>query len=281
MQSLDQILILTPIKDAEKDLETYFRNLYNLEYPHQNISLGFLESDSSDNSYPILKQKESELKKEFRKVGLWKKDFGFKIPEGKPRWEGKIQYERRAILAKSRNHLLFHALNDEDWVLWLDADVVEYPSTIIQRLLQSGKDIVQPNCILHYHGISYDLNAWRDKGKKHLHDLRKEGILVKLHAVGGSMLLVRADIHRDGLIFPPFLYGQKNTLIRKQHYYSKKTDLFKSVLINFLKKQKIDLYTLFKRYKGEIETEGLGILAYDMGYECWGMPYLEIRHKNC
>jgi hypothetical protein len=27
---------------------------------------------------------------------------------------------------------------------------------------------------------------------------------------------------------------------------------------------------------GEIETEGLGVLASDMGYECWGMPNLEI-----
>lgn len=34
------------------------------------------------------------------------------------------------------------------------------------------------------------------------------------------------------------------------------------------------------RYTGEIETEGLGMMAYDMGYECWGMPNLEIKHAN-
>jgi peptide chain release factor subunit 1 len=28
-----------------------------------------------------------------------------------------------------------------------------------------------------------------------------------------------------------------------------------------------------------VETEGLGILAHDMGYECWGMPNLEVRHR--
>jgi Anp1 len=30
-----------------------------------------------------------------------------------------------------------------------------------------------------------------------------------LDAVGGTMLLVRAGLHRNGLIFPPFLYGCK------------------------------------------------------------------------
>jgi len=28
----------------------------------------------------------------------------------------------------------------------------------------------------------------------------------------------------------------------------------------------------------EIETEGLAMMAKDMGIECWGLPDLEIRH---
>jgi peptide chain release factor subunit 1 len=30
--------------------------------------------------------------------------------------------------------------------------------------------------------------------------------------------------------------------------------------------------------KGEVETEGLGIMAQDMGYQCWGLPDLEVIH---
>ena len=30
--------------------------------------------------------------------------------------------------------------------------------------------------------------------------------------------------------------------------------------------------------EGELETEGLGIMAIDMGYQCWGMPNLEVLH---
>ena len=50
------------------------------------------------------------------------------------------------------------------------------------------------------------------------------------------MLLIHADIHREGLVFPTF------------------------------------------SYKLHIETEGLAIMARDMGYTCWGLPNLEIFH---
>jgi hypothetical protein len=31
---------------------------------------------------------------------------------------------------------------------------------------------------------------------------------------------------------------------------------------------------------GEVETEGFGLMAHDMGYGCWGMPNLEIVHAD-
>ncbi|HWP92372.1 MAG TPA: hypothetical protein VNN20_09265 [Thermodesulfobacteriota bacterium] len=289
MEYRDRVLILTPVKDAEGFLETYVRSLYQLTYPHGLISIGFLESDSVDNTYIELEKRLPELRRNFRSAGLWKKDFGFHIPLGTPRWAGHIQIERRTILARSRNRLLFHALDDEDWVLWIDVDVIEYPPDIIERLLATGKDIVQPNCVKQYGGISHDLNAWRDKGKLHMHDLRNEGDLVKLHAVGGTMLLIKADIHRDGLIFPPFLYGKKNPLIRRNNYFLRKRDILKRALLNALDRireknmspvKRDILHILSGGYMGEIETEGLGMMAHDMGYECWGMPNLEIRHRD-
>ena len=105
---------------------------------------------------------------------------------------------------------------------------------------------MQPHCVLDYHGPTFDRNAWRDRGRFHLDDLRAEGDLVELDAVGGTMLLVRADLHRDGLVFPAYPYGLANSRIRGEG--------------------------------GELETEGLGMMARDMGYRCWGMPHLEIRH---
>jgi hypothetical protein len=242
------ILILTPVKDAADCIDGYCERLARLTYPHAAVSLGLLESDSSDTTFRDLQRRLPGLRSQFRRVGLWKRDFGYRTPPGLPRWAPEIQVERRTILAKSRNHLLFHALDNEDWVLWLDVDVIEYPPDLIQRLLATGKGIVQPHCVLDYGGPTFDLNGWRDHGRLHLDDLRDEGDLVALDAVGGTVLLVRADLHRDGLIFPAFPYGRPNARIREDH--------------------------------GELETEGLGIMAHDMGHACWGMPRLEVIHRR-
>jgi peptide chain release factor subunit 1 len=101
--------------------------------------------------------------------------------------------------------------------------------------------------VLQSRGPTFDHNGWRDQGRYHLDDLRAEGDLVELDAVGGTVLLVRADLHRDGLIFPSFPYGRANPRIRGE--------------------------------RGELETEGLGIMAHDMGHQCWGMPHVEVIHR--
>ncbi|MCW3105221.1 MAG: Anp1 [Bacteroidetes bacterium] len=243
------VLILTPLKDAAKNLELYFSLLEKISYPKKKISIAFLESDSSDTTYADIQARLPQLKKKYHKATLCKKDFGFRIPEGMPRYWETIQYERRSILARSRNQLLFRALQNEEWVLWLDSDLLEYPPDIIEQLLSKEKEILHPNCVLDYGGPSFDRNAWRDKGKLHMHDLRAENDVVPLDSVGGTMLWVKADIHRDGLIFPPFPYGLENPKIRYDNLW-----------------------------KGELETEGFAILASDMGYTCWGLPNLEIRH---
>lgn len=242
----DDVLILTPCKDAAACLPSYCERVCSLSYPHARISLAFLESDSSDATYSELNRHAARLRKEFQNVHVYKRDFGFQIPVGVHRSAPTIQRERRVVLAKSRNYLLFQALRGEEWVFWMDVDVIEYPPDVIQRLMATKKNIVQPHCVLEYGGPTYDTNAWRDHGRLHLDDLRGTGETVELDAVGGTMLLVRADIHREGLIFPPFPYGRHNAKIRESG--------------------------------AELETEGFGIMASDMGHTCWGMPDLEIRH---
>jgi len=243
---MDTILILTPVKDALPFLEGYFQSLHRLTYPPHLISIGFLESDSLDATFAELEKEIPELEARFRRAGLWKKDFGYRIRLGTPRGAPQVQLMRRSVLARSRNHLLFHGLDDEDWVLWLDVDVIEYPPDVIERLLATGKQIVHPHCVLEYGGKTFDTNGWRDHGRIHMDALRHEGDLVKLDAVGGTMLLIKADVHRDGLVFPSFPYGRASSSARPG--------------------------------RGELDTEGLGIMAKEMGYQCWGMPNLEIRH---
>jgi glycosyltransferase involved in cell wall biosynthesis len=252
----NKVLVLTPMKNAARHLPGYLKNLRRLTHPHENISLGFLESDSTDGTADALRDQEEALSREFRRVKLLQRDFHFHPAAS--RWNPAIQRERRSILARSRNELCARTLDDEDWVLWIDADVSEYPPDIIARLLFCGKQILVPDCVHEYGGPSFDLNTFqltgdptalhesvhiaglvapRGDGRRYLFELREHDI-VQVDAVGGAMLLVDADLHRSGLIFPPFPY---------KHY---------------------------------LETEGLAAMARDMGVESWGLPNLQILHPR-
>jgi hypothetical protein len=250
-----RVLILTPVKNAAAHLRTYFSLLGRLDTTGLRLSIGFLESDSSDGSYDALAAAVPSLSDRFERVTLLRHDYGFHPPG--PRWAPAIQRQRREILARSRNRLLSGALRDEDWVLWLDADLVAYPAELLIRLLEAGHDIAVPFCVK-IDGTPFDLNTFcfaPDSGGKddarHLQnglyqpppgvgrvylDAFRDQALVPVDSVGGSALLVRADLHREGLSFPPY------------------------------------------SYKGYIETEGLAMMARDMGHACWGLPRLRIIH---
>jgi hypothetical protein len=249
--ALPKILVLTPVKNAAPHLAQHRFLVDRLSVPRERLSIGFLESDSTDGTFEALEAARPEHEGRCRNVTIVKRDYGFRMPAEVPRWAPAYQLIRRANLARARNQLLFRALRDEDWVLWIDVDVVDYPADMIERLLALNLDIVHPHCVIEPGGPTFDLNAWTAKGAKTMQDLRGSGGPVRLDAVGGTVLLVKADLHRDGLIFPPYRYGVANPAARDPH------PLWNG---------------------GEIETEGFGLMARDMGLQCWGLPDFEVRH---
>lgn len=207
------------------------------------------------------------LSERYRRVTVIRHDFGLKLAR-EARHGQAAQLARRAVMARSRNHLLASALREDDqFVLWVDSDLESYSPSTLLRLLGSGKQLVVPNCVMTPRGRSYDLNSWRldddglgsnatvegvraahdshhaalvkagtphllqlegygKTGHLYLHHLREREFddqVVRLDAVGGAMLLVDAELHRQGLVFPPFVYRHR------------------------------------------IETEGLSMMALDMG----------------
>lgn len=240
------------MKNAAAHLPVYVSLLERLDWPRDRLALGILEGDSNDGTPAALEALRPRFDARFGRITFAHRDFGFALPAGVSRWSPAYQLIRRAILARARNQLLFRALDDEDWVLWIDADLMDYPADMLRRLLATGFDIVTPHCVKRPGGPTFDLNAWGDRGATTLANSRGRGA-VRLDSVGGTMLLVRADLHRDGLVFPPFRYGNENPRAREPH-------------------------PLWQR--GEIETEGLGLMAADMGIQCWGLPDLEIVHAS-
>ncbi|KAG9236912.1 Anp1-domain-containing protein [Amylocarpus encephaloides] len=154
------------------------------------------------------------------------------------------QKARRAAMSKARNSLLFTTLGPStSWVLWLDSDIVETPPTLIQDLASHNKEIIVPNCFQRFIDTktkkwderAYDFNSWQDseealklgaemgpddillEGYAGMATYRtlmaymyKEGAdirqTVPLDGVGGTALLVKAEVHRDGAMFPPFSF---------------------------------------------------------------------------
>jgi hypothetical protein len=111
--SKPSVLILTPVKDATSHIETYLRLLERLSYPRELLSLGMLESDSTDGTFANLERRRTRLEDRFSRVTLCKRDFGFRMPSTVARWADGYQRQRRTVLARSRNHLLMQALEDE------------------------------------------------------------------------------------------------------------------------------------------------------------------------
>lgn len=149
-------------------------------------------------------------------------------------------------MSRARNSLLFTTLGPSTaWVLWLDSDIIETAPTLIQDLASHDKPVIVPNCMQRYRSSEtgkseirpYDYNSWQDSaaaqalgdkmGQDEIilegyHDMatyrtlmamladknegRDQRKIMSLDGVGGTALLVKAEVHRDGAMFPPFAF---------------------------------------------------------------------------
>lgn len=239
LKSTPEVLLLTPLKQAAGHLEQYFRLIHAFSYPSSKISLGFLVSDSKDGTYDMVKrhfQSATNTNRKYNRITLIRQDFHYDPGNS---WADihslRAQRDRRTILAKSRNYLLMSTIRPEhEWVLWIDSDVSSYPSTLIEDLIGftgPHHDIIAPNNFWKSNDGQerpYDRNNWQEtpESQKFLKETKEDVVfegyssyrtgrlilgdlrgvsenIVKLDGVGGTVLLVRARLHREGLIFLP------------------------------------------------------------------------------
>ncbi|KAH7329294.1 mannan polymerase complexes MNN9 subunit [Stachybotrys elegans] len=191
-------------------------------------------------------QKLGPEKDRFKSIIILRQDFdpALQSQDESERHKMSNQKARREVMAKARNSLLFTTLGPStSWVLWLDSDIVETPPTLIQDLAYHNRPIIVANCFQRYYNEEkkvmserpYDYNSWQDSetalelaSKMGPDDILLEGyqematyrtlmaymttedadpkFVVALDGVGGTALLVKADVHRDGAMFPPFAF---------------------------------------------------------------------------
>ena len=189
-------------------------------------------------------QKSGPEKNRFASIIIERQDFDPPLASQNEAERHKMENQkaRRAAMSRARNSLLFTTLGPStSWVLWLDSDIIETPPTLIQDLAAHDKAIIVPNCFQRYTDPKtkksaerpYDFNSWQDSetARKLGEQMGPEEILlegyadmatyrtlmaymvdeggdpkqeVTLDGVGGTALLVKAEVHRDGAMFPPF-----------------------------------------------------------------------------
>lgn len=179
----------------------------------------------------------------FAKVTILKQDSrSFDKLQEKDRHALEVQKERRASMALARNELLFSTIGPHtSWVLWLDADIIETPVNLIQDLTTHNRPVLAANVYQRYYDEDkkeksirpYDFNNWQesDTGRSIASKMQPDEIIVEgyaeiatyrplmahfynadgpvseemiLDGVGGGCTLVKAEVHRDGAMFPNF-----------------------------------------------------------------------------
>jgi mannan polymerase complexes MNN9 subunit len=280
----ETILILTPLA---RFYQEYWDNLLKLTYPHELITLAFIIPKTREGNAATAALQEQITKtqttgpeeKRFASIIIERQDFDPPLisQDESERHKMENQKPRRAAMSRARNSLLFTTLGPStSWVLWLDADIIETPPTLIQDLASHDKPIIVPNCFQRYMNPEtkklaerpYDYNSWQDTetAQKLGETLGPDEILlegyaematyrvlmaymgdpngdpnaeVALDGVGGTALLVKAEVHRDGAMFPPFPF-----------------------------------YHL-------IETEGFAKMAKRLGWNSTGLPNYKVTFQHC
>lgn len=275
----ERVLVLLPML---RFYQEYWDNLLALTYPRELTELGFIVPRTREGD-ELLKKLEAALKKvqllnsRYAKVTVLRQDVELLVlQDEKDRHALLVQKKRRLQMALARNLLVFTLLGPFTlWVLWLDADVVETPPTLIQDLVGHDKAVLSANCHQRFYDEEkkemstrpYDFNNWveLDEGLRIASTMDKDDIIVEgyaelatyrslmghfynangdphtemaLDGVGGACVMVKADVHRDGAMFPPFAF-----------------------------------YNL-------IETEGFAKMAKRLGYEVTGLPNYRVFHYN-
>lgn len=245
LENKERVLILTPLARFYPDWWNNLVSL-NYPHDLVDVGIIVPDNKQGDEVLVKLNaavDKFQRTTQKFRRITILRQDTpSLSSQSEKDRHALNVQTERRRDMSLARNSLLFTTIqSDTSWVLWLDGDITETPASLVQDMASHNLDVLVANCWQKYtengekKERAYDFNSWQDSDiaqemaskmgpdeillegysematyrtlMAHLRDVQgdpKE--VIPLDGVGGTALMVRADVHRDGAMFPPFSF---------------------------------------------------------------------------
>ena len=192
MSTFSNVTIVTPWRQHAGAVLAYEEQVAALEYPQDRLRFVFVENDSTDGTYELLRSW-AQLDE---RISLSKQD------TGGPLYPSIVNADRFRIMGTVFNWAL--DLVDYDWtdyVLFLPCDIV-FPTDLLRRLLDHHAPIVAP--FVFQHGRFYDIWAFSRNGRDFLpfaeastEDLYGDE-LVEMETLGG-VTLIDADVLRAGV----------------------------------------------------------------------------------
>jgi mannan polymerase complexes MNN9 subunit len=305
LQNRERVLILTPVA---RWYDEYWTNLLKLTYPRELIDLGFIVPKGPEGDQVIEKLrvrlrdvqgKTGVLGGKFNHVTILRQDV--EVPttqdEKGTRFSNAVlmidrhalehQKARRATLSVARNSLLLTTLAPHiAWVLWLDADIIETPHSLIQDMTRHDRDIIVANAYQRYtdengqpQERAYDFNSWIDSETSEAlaAGMDDEDVLFEGYAEMATYRSLMAYIRNDE--------RDKHEEIQLDGvgtYLAFHAELTHSTALMVKSAVHRDGATFppFPFYH-LLESEGFAKMARRLGYTCWGLPQYIVRLSKC
>ncbi|KAK6457754.1 Anp1-domain-containing protein [Scheffersomyces xylosifermentans] len=206
------------------------------------------------------------------------------------RHNDRVQRLRRRLIARARNFLLYHGLQNEQYTLFIDADIThfDHPQKIIPTFIESKKDVIVPR-VVRGGNPDYDKNSWRGHRTKpnqeqldKMDDGQWEQWDYVPHDVKGKIYHFEdyvknsngeRELHKDDFEYAFPLDSVGGAVLFAKSVIYKQGVIFPTSYI---------IGTSWDRLEGYdgIETEGLCYLAKPLGYLCWGLPNVVAYHSE-
>ncbi len=254
------VAILTPCKNAMRELPGYAALIRALDYPKDRLHWTLLEGDSTDATRDAANAMLAEARG-YAGTRLIRLDLGLDHATGCTgnRTRADIQRARRAGIARCRNRLLEAGMKTgAEYLLFVDVDMAAIPPDALCRALEWRAPILAANCLTHDGARIFDRNSFlytapvSDRSARryvtgglyqpptgffrHYPDPEGPEEIAPLSCVGGTFLLIRRDVIAAGADFPE------------------------------------------TPYQLHIETEGFALKAADLGFGSFMAPRLVVRH---